>query len=89
MYKLCEIIKTRQNAYYKYIVFIIKEYEGGEQELLKRFINHVYTLHNKVGVIFEDTRDFDILVSGFKSQNINKLLYLKYKYLVHLENESK
>lgn len=86
MYELCETIKMRQKRYYEYIIFIIIEYERGKPELLKRFINHVYMLNNKINVIFEDICDFDILVDGFNNKNIDKLLYLKYKYL---ENEYK
>ncbi len=84
-----KIVKNRQKSYYEHIVFLIKNYEEGNEMVLKNFIKNIIMLANdKISLIFEDINDFNILKSGNDTQNMNKLLYIKYKYLLYLdENE--
>lgn len=84
-----EIVKIREKSYYKHIIFSIEKYEEGDEILLKKIIKNITMLpSNKISLIFNSVDDFNILKNGYETKNINKLLYIKYKYLLYLdENE--
>jgi hypothetical protein len=78
-------IIERQKIFYNYIIKSIDEFIEHKTNSLKILLNNLYLLHDKSKYIFEDVGDLHLLNNGYKNNNITILLYLKYKFLLFIE----
>ncbi len=81
------IIIERQIKHYNYIIYIINEFFDKNIEPLKNFIKHLSKLYNRGEYLFEDSLDCKLLITGYSTKNDTILLYLKYKFLLYIEQQ--
>jgi hypothetical protein len=78
-------IIERQIKFYRYIVKSIDAFLETKTDSLKILLNNLYLLHDKSKYLFEDAHDLELLNKGYKNNNITMLSYLKYKFLLFIE----
>lgn len=78
-------IIERQKMFYNYIIKSIDEFLKKKTDSLKVLLNNIYLLHGKGDYLFEDGYDLNLLKMGYKNNNVTILLYLKYKFLLFIE----
>ncbi len=78
-------IIERQKMFYNYIINSIDEFLEMKTDSLRTLLNNLYLLHDKNKYLFEDAHDLELLNMGYKNKNITMLSYLKYKFLLFIE----
>lgn len=73
--------------FYKYFIETIDEYMDGNKKPLETLLKNLSRLRKEWLSIFS-SQDLKFLREGFQTNHTTKLLYLKYKFMLYLdENE--